>query len=381
MHSLIASDNAELASRVAGVLTRRIAASAQPQLVPLELAAERASRFVPGLVVVVVQPDRQRALAALRELKNAVQTSILLVGPADDPKFILTSLHEGADEYLDESQLEEELGEALIRLRTRQAQEEEDLSGSGRIISVLGPSGGCGASVLAANLATALAIYHGSSGLVDLRLGAGDLAPLMDLKPTRSLADLCANLARVDRDLFEQFFVRHTSHVHLLAAPIAAGDCQSVSAKAVRQVLAMARRKFAYCVADLDRTFAEEQVEALRQSETVLLIIRLDYTAVRNARRALERMEEFGVPSSRVCPVVNRYGERKQLSAAQAEDALQLKIEHFIPDDPAQINGAINSGKPVVLERPSTKVSQKIVQLAASVNGHHALRHDRLVAR
>lgn len=381
MHSLIASDNAELASRVRQVLTRRAPESAQPQLVPLELAAERASRFVPTLVVLVVQPDRQRALAALRELKNAVQTSILLVGPADDPKFILTSLHEGADEYLDESQLEEELAEALIRLKTRQVQEEEDLSGSGHIISVLGPSGGCGASVLAVNLATALAVHHGSSGLVDLRLGAGDLAPLMDLKPARSLADLCANLGRVDRELFDQFFIRHASHVHLLAAPIATGDCQSVSAKAVRQVLAMARRRFAYCVTDLDRTFAEEQVEALRQSETVLLVLRLDYTAVRNARRALERMEEFGIAANRVCPVVNRYGERKQLSVGQAEDALELKIEHFIPDDPAQINGAINSGKPFVLERPSAKVSQKVAALAASVNGHHALRHDQLVAR
>jgi pilus assembly protein CpaE len=212
-------------------------------------------------------------------------------------------------------------------------------------------------------------------------LGAGDLAPLMDLKPARSLADLCANLGRVDRELFEQFFVRHTSHVHLLAAPISAGDCQSISAKAVRQVLAMARRRFAYCVTDLDRTFAEEQVEALRQSEAVLLVLRLDYTAIRNARRALERMQEFGIATNRVCPVVNRYGERKQLSVGQAEDALELKIEHFIPDDPAQINGAINAGKPFVLERPSAKVSQKIAQLAASVNGHHALPHDRLIAR
>src|SRR5262245_41226665 len=101
MHILVASDNVELAARIRQVLIRRATLgadangremSAQPQLVPLELAAERASRFVPALVVVVVQPDRERALAALRELKNAVQTSILLVGPADDPKFILTSL-------------------------------------------------------------------------------------------------------------------------------------------------------------------------------------------------------------------------------------------------------------------------------------------------
>jgi pilus assembly protein CpaE len=381
MYSLIASDNAELASRVGQVLTRRVPASAQPQLVPLERAAERASRFVPSLVVIVVQPDRERALTALREVKNAVQTSVLVVGPADDPKFILTSLHEGADEYLDDSRLEEELAEALIRLKARQAQADEDLSGAGRVISVLGASGGCGTSVLAVNLAAVLAQHHGSCGLLDLRLGASDLAPLMDLKPSRSLADLCENLGRVDRELFDQFFTGHSSHVHLLAAPIAVSACQNVSAKAVRQILAMARRRFAYCIADLDRTFAEEQVEALRQSEAVLLVLRLDYTAVRNARRALDRLREFGVNSNRICPVVNRYGERKQLSLGQAEDALELKIEHYIPDDPGEVNGAINTGKPVVLERPSAKVSRKIVGLAQSLNGHHAFRTGGLVAR
>ena len=233
MYILVASDNQEFATRVRQVLIRcglfaadapNLAANSGPQLVPLELAAERASRFVPALVVIVVQPDRERALAALRDVKHAVQTSILLVGPADDPKFILASLHEGADEYLDESRLEEELAESLIRLKTRQAQAEDDLSGAGRIIAVLGPSGGCGSSVLAVNLAAVLSQHHGSCGLVDLRLGAGDLAPLMDLKPLHSLADLCANLDRIDRELFEQFFVRHSSHVYLLAAPFAAGD-------------------------------------------------------------------------------------------------------------------------------------------------------------
>ena len=110
-------------------------------------------------------------------------------------------------------------------------------------------------------------------------------------------------------------------------------------------------------------------------------MLRLDYTAVRNARRVLERLNELGVASNRVCPVVNRYGERNQLSVGQAEEALQLKIEHFIPDDPAEINGAINTGKPVVLKRPSAKVSRKIAALAESLNGYHAFHLDGLVVR
>ena len=79
MYILVASDNQEFATRVRQVLIRcglfaadapNLAANSGPQLVPLELAAERASRFVPALVVIVVQPDRERALAALRDVQT-----------------------------------------------------------------------------------------------------------------------------------------------------------------------------------------------------------------------------------------------------------------------------------------------------------------------
>jgi len=372
MRSLVASDNQSVAARVRQVLVRSGLECPEAQLMSLELAADRASRLVPALVVIVVPSDGERALAALREINNTVQTSLLVIGPAHDPKFILTALHAGADEYLDETRLEDELAEALIRLKTKQAKVDAIASLSGRVISVLSPSGGSGASLVAANLATVLAQKHGPVGLLDLRLAVGDLAHLLDLKPTHSLADVCENLDRIDHGLFDQFFIRHFSEVHLLAAPVRAAACQNVSAKGVRQVLAMARRKFPYTVADLDRTFADEQVEILIQSETIVLVLRLDYTSVRNTRRVLEQLRELGLSSERVCLVVNRYGERKQLSVDQAEDALGFRIQHFIPDDPAHVNNAINVGTPVVIQRPSAKVSRKLADLAVSVNGHHA---------
>jgi MinD-like ATPase involved in chromosome partitioning or flagellar assembly len=49
-----------------------------------------------------------------------------------------------------------------------------------------------------------------------------------------------------------------------------------------------------------------------------------------------------------------------------------MKIQLFIPDDPAHVNNAINVGTPIVIQRPSAKVSRKLVELAANVNGHHA---------
>ena len=52
------------------------------------------------------------------------------------------------------------------------------------MIAVLAPSGGSGSSTVAANLGIVLAEKHRECGLVDLRLSAGDLASMLDLRPT-----------------------------------------------------------------------------------------------------------------------------------------------------------------------------------------------------
>src|SRR5258706_561520 len=79
------------------------------------------------------------------------------------------------------------------------------------------PSRGSGSSTLAVNLATALAKDHKSCLLLDLNLGAGDLAALLDLKPTHTLADLCRNSTRMDQAIFERSLVRHSSGILLLS--------------------------------------------------------------------------------------------------------------------------------------------------------------------
>jgi pilus assembly protein CpaE len=242
---------------------------------------------------------------------------------------------------------------------------------AGRVIALLGASGGSGSSTLAANIATVLAREHQRSLLVDLRLESGDLATLLDLKPTHTLADLCQNAARMDRVMFERSLTPHASGVHLLASPHSFADVGYVNADGVRHALTLARTLFPYVVVDLDHPSHEEQLQALRQADVILLVFRLDFTALRNTRRTLDYLTETGLGHERVQLVVNRYGQAKELAYAQAEEALSRKIAHYIPDDPKTINQANNHGAPAVLEYPSAKVSRSFTRLAQSVNGRH----------
>jgi pilus assembly protein CpaE len=216
-----------------------------------------------------------------------------------------------------------------------------------------------------------LAKEHKSSVLVDLKLEVGDLAALLDLKPTHTLADLCQNVQRMDRVMFEHSLVKHSSGVQLLAAPRMYADVPLVTAEGVRQALVLARSLAPYVVVDLDHSFDDEQIQVLRMADVILLLIRLDFSSLRNARRTLEYLGQLGVDTEHVRLVVNRSGMPKEVPASKAEDALGVKIFHYIPDEPRTVNRANNNGIPVVLEAPTAKVSKSVTRLAFSINGRH----------
>src|SRR5690606_26589961 len=143
---------------------------------------------------------------------------------ATDSKLVLRVMREGADEFLDSSDLEGELRAAMDRLKSSLAGQHSH----SQLISILPASGGCGCSTLAASISVLMAKSSGSCILLDLNSEFGDLASLLDLNAAHGISDLCQNLNRLDRALFEGALVSHSSGVKLLTAPTRLADAGRV---------------------------------------------------------------------------------------------------------------------------------------------------------
>jgi len=334
----------------------------------LEAAKSVASkRSSPGaadsgdILLIVLAPDFERALGVLRDIHRRTTARILAVGPATDTKLVLRALREGALEYLDQGELLTELSDALKRLNA---------SGTlGQIIGVLAPCGGSGASTLAVNVATVLTRKYQSCALIDLNLEAGDLAPLLNLKPNHTLSDLCQNIERLDYSLLQGCLSRSEGGVQLLPAPANIADAATVTADAIDSILSLACRHFPFVVLDMDHTFRPEQRRAMLHSDVLVLVLRLDFISLRNTRITLDFLKSIEVSRDRIRIVANQVGEPGQLSASQAEESLGLKIWHVIPDDQKAVNRANNDGIPVVVQSPSAKVSLSLTKLAENLAG------------
>lgn len=336
---------------------------------------------VAELVLVVIPHDRQAGLAVLRAMSHRSSQEhstrcLAAVGPADG-KLVLQSMRAGAADYIDRTDLDHELDKVMLRALS----ETGNLGVGGRVIAVLGASGGCGTSTVAANIAVSLAGQHKEAGLLDMRMPVGVLDSLLDLKPNYTLADLCHLAHGADLDLIERMFCRHASGTWLLGAPRELTAMAQVSEESVRYAVGLARRRFASVVADVDSTLLPEQLEVLVAADLILLVVRMDFTSLRNAQQLLRLMEQFEIDTERVRIVANRVGQPRGVPPARAQEALGVEFFQTLPDVPKLANQSINEGVPVVLSSPRSKLAKALAELARNADGWGAAVDFSQIAR
>ena len=346
MQVFVIGDHDRTSQRVQQVLLETGHECPATNLVHLDQAVDRVVQTPPELAIVVLAPNSEWALNVLTQVRLVSKARLWVIGATTDPGLVLQCLRLGASDFIDQGALENELGAALGRAQADLAPRGE----LGQVIALLAPSGGSGSSTLAVNIATVLAQKHQKALLVDLKLETGDLAALLDLRPTHSLADVCRNVARMDRSMFERSLVTHDCGLRLLGPPQTFPQARDVTADGVRQTLTLARSLFPYVVLDLDHSFREEQLQALRSADTILVVFRLDFASLRNTSRTLEYLGQLGIRPDKLRVVVNRYGQPQEVPVAKAEEALGVKIFHFVPEDAKTVNLSNNNGVPAVID-------------------------------
>ena len=373
MKCIVAGDREPIAARIRETLASDGHHASEVWLTTADKAVFRAAQLRPHVVIVIVPESDDRNDSLLQEIKEACPASIVVVGPSNDPKRILRVLHGGADTFIDEQNLEKELPAALRRLRTDVLVDVEQ----GRLITVLGATGGCGASTIATNVAAVMCGTYGSCGLIDMRLEAGDLGAMLNLEPVNSLASFCNSLDRIDDELFERCLTKHQSGISLLAAPVSYRDANKVSVRGIRKALHMMRSRYPIVVVDLDPSYQDRQAQVLIQSDLILLILRLDFTSLRRVRRMLDYIEELKIDAKRIRLMVNRHRRSSEMNIADVKKALGIEVLGVVPDDVGRVAHANNLGVPVVIQKPRAPVSRALANIAVSLNGKHEAKRQR----
>lgn len=361
MRVCVIADDERLRSRIRQALSA-VGGCDPGQELGIDQAESYLLRNKPEVIVFAAGHSPEQAITMVSRLMECTSGQLLAVGPVSDPRMVLGVLRGGAVDYVDESVVEDELAPALDRLKHGRA----NRANPGRLYAVVSPSGGGGASTVAANLAVAMAKINQRCLAIDLKLRSGDLAAMFDLRPTHTLQDVCRVSSRIDRVLLEQTLSSHPSGVSLLASPRSFNA--TISSEAIMRILELGRSLYPRSIVEIDPSLPEESLEALQMADSILVVLRLEFNSLRNAKAILEFVERQGVDPSKFLLVANRVGQPKEIPASKVEEALTRKLFAKIPDDPKVAVGSQNSGIPALTEYPSSRLSKTLLSMASALN-------------
>jgi pilus assembly protein CpaE len=320
------------------------------------------------LILVTCNGDERGAMGAIRSAHQATGVPILVAAPAGTIALIREAMRAGAREFLDLNRFRQEVADVLRKIES----EGEVPSRRGQVISLYSPSGGGGVTTTAINLAVYLSGgLPDQVALVDLQPSPSDLALMLDIEPEHTLDELCGAWERMDRKMLEGTVVRHNSGTHVLAQagyPADGGLRPKVLChEAVRQLFTLLPRIYAVTVADLAHTLGPEEIEAMRYSNFVGLIVRADVPGLRRARWALDAATAAGIGRDRFHLVLNRCGQRGQVEVDKVEQILGIKVFQSIPEDCQTVNRAVNRGVPLTELSRASRIGRSFSSFAHSV--------------
>jgi pilus assembly protein CpaE len=232
--------------------------------------------------------------------------------------------------------------------------------------TVVGSVGGCGATTIAIELATALAQRAGPEqrvALVDLHLADGAAAAYLGATANMMLAEASASPERIDTALLDVFATKIGDGLELLAAPRDAKAFARVSQTAVCRLLEMAAQVYDWIVIDLPRHHQPWTLDVLAGSDEVLVVSELTVPALLSARALASEVEAELTGGAQPRIILNRLASRMfgpAPSLAEAEKALQRKADGGITSDWEAAAASVNLGGSISQHRPRSKIVRDV---------------------
>ena len=325
--------------------------------------ADCLERLPISLLVVDLDPEPSSALQVMEDISARFPAlAIVALSAQPDPELILSAMRSGCRQFIPKPIDLQDLTKAL-KLLTRSVGDEP--AKTERTICLIGSSGGCGVTTIAANLAIELAQLAGEPcALVDLQLEFGLVATYFDSRPAHTIADLTTSSSEMDIQIVEQAMTVLPSNVALLARPERVDQAANINPESIASILKVLAQRYDSVLADIPCRFDAISIAALEMASSVMLVLQLSVPSIRNAQRLYKALIQYGMPAEKILPVVNRFTRNSPISPQDVEEHMGAAVFAVIPNDYKTVQAALDFGRPLLNESPDSPVRKAIAQMA-----------------
>lgn len=374
---ILAGSDPAFAERLAAAAPERETRVVEPTREALEAASSD------GGVVVIGPPLGTDDAFELAEwlLGRDPAPAVVVVADAVDTGVLRRAMRLGVSEVVALKDADAEIAGAIDGAEQRAARAaaegaaEAPVARRTKVVTVFGTKGGVGKTVLATNLAVALAGMGSDTVLVDLDLQFGDTGIMLQLVPERTIFDAVQAFDRLDTEMLRGFLTQHSSGLRVLLAPTQPEQAESVTSARVTTIIDLLSEIADYVIIDTPASLGDVVLTALERSDVVYAVVTMDVPSIKNVKVSLDKLRQMGVASG-ARMVLNRADSKVGLQPSEVADATGCEIAARVPSD-RLVPLSVNRGVPIVVDAPRCAVSKSMVELAHRINdGSEAVRTD-----
>ena len=313
-------------------------------------ALELAAKLSPGVVLMDINmPDMDCITATERLSAEAPDAAVVMMSVQGEADYLRRSMLAGAREFLVKPFSSDELTASIRQVYSRELEKQSRRAAApamaaggngvaggdgddknGQIVAIFSPKGGVGRTTIAVNMAVAAATELGQTVvLVDGSFQFGDVGVLMNLDPkNKSIADLVPELEAGQPESLDTFVINHSSGVRVLLAPPSPEMAEFITPTVVKRVLEALRKDHDLVVVDCTSWFNETTLAILDAADTVLTVLSLEITSIKNMRLFLEVAEQLGYEQNKIKLILNRAEPSLGIRVTDVENSIGRKVDH-----------------------------------------------------
>jgi pilus assembly protein CpaE len=296
-------------------------------------------------------------------VKHRPDRPVVVMSEASPNGFLRQAFEAGADDVISFPQTSEQVAFTLQKVIARRKGLAVPGKAAAPLIAVLGPKGGTGKTLIATNLAVALAQRDANVVLVDLDLQFGDIGLALGLSPERTMYDLMKAGPPFDHEKLDRHLIKHSSGVKVLIAPTRPDQASAVSIDSLRDIYASLRTMCDAVIVDTPPGFTPEVIATIDVSTSICMVGMLDSLSLKNTKLGLETLDLMGYEDERVSLVLNRADSRVGITPDDVSTIVGREPDVSIPSD-REIPRSINEGTPIVAARQQSGAAKAFRTLA-----------------
>jgi pilus assembly protein CpaE len=331
----------------------------------------------PNLIIVESRQARDRLDADLDRLAEVCDagTKVIVIGHVNDVGLYRDLIRRGISEYLvapiDLVRVIRSIGELYVDTAT---------SPLGRTIAFVGGKGGVGSSMVAHNVAWAIARNLQNDVVVaDLDLAFGTAGLDFNQDPPQGIAEAVHAPDRLDDILLDRLLARCSDHLSLLAAPATLDRTYDFEEGAFAPVIDVAQSGVPAVILDLPHAWTAWMKRTLLAADEVVLTVEPDLANLRNAKNFVDLLRQGRRNDSPPRLIINKVGlpKRPEIKADDFAAALNLTPAAIIPFDAHLFGTAANNGQMIAETDAKSPVVEHFDGIARAVTGRAEVKRQK----